>query len=259
MTTRLFEIKKLTETKQKIKDIVFGYMKQQYKMMENINSVKLIDYLVLAYYFIQFDIWDQKHISNNLILKKNTLTLSHSSLKFPTRCLDCSNSNIVMDHHTYRHVCTGCGLILYNQYVGTSSFLTEVITSGTFTWKFRMLDLDDTYPITIGIWRINNIIQTKTTLDQNCFEDYNKYCYGYSFQCETYMPWGRGIPINGEDDLTARCRNNDVITMTLDMNNLHLEFKVNGVVKGGWYNIDVGQYTGVVSILKPNNSISLTK
>eukprot|EP01083_Nonionella_stella_P308030 1085173_1 len=66
------------EAKQMIKDVVFGYIRQQTEIVMNGRTIpQLIHYLCLQFYYVKADVWDTRCLSDAITLKENTVVLGN--------------------------------------------------------------------------------------------------------------------------------------------------------------------------------------
>ena len=199
----------LKRAQQLHKDLVFGFIRIQTRKKKKfmMNVPKLIDYLVLQYFYITSDVWDSRLISQGIRLRENTII---------------------------------CGSD--QEADGTTSFGFETITFGTFKWKFRVdnLEGDDS---SFGIIRVdNNSLPLRNATDTNGFftEECMDYCYPTTIEYVLqYTP----------------CNPGDVLIMELDLNNLKLNFEMNGFTET--ISIEQGHYKACVNLYWPNDSITL--
>ena len=193
---------RLKHIKQEFRDIVTGYLRQDCKIYD-MEIPEDVENLCLLYFYLRSDKWDRECVSKKITIQnKNTLVVGSG--------------------------CHGSG---------TSSFLTEIIDSFIFEWKFRIEQLQGKSS-TIGVWKINDQHTPKGMMNRNCF---------------LTGRGGTGL------SASAMClKKGDIVTMIIDLNVNKLTYKQNDIeIKT--LDIEQGQYRGVVNMYQANDSISLVQ
>eukprot|EP01084_Bolivina_argentea_P101617 182151_1 len=134
------------------------------------------------------------------------------------------------------HTLNGNVITCINQhYTYSSSFLTNTVINGeqgTGTWRFKIKS-KDCGNIMLGIWKTKSGRRAPTNI--RFWMNNNGYGYkvGYG-QDHKYKHYG------------ICCKQNDIILMSLDMNNLTLSFKVNNTDYGILSKVDKANYKAAV-------------
>lgn len=193
-------VQRLKDIKQEFRDIVTGYLRKECKIYD-IEIPKDVDNLCLLYFYLRSDKWDRECVSDKITIQnENTLIVGSG--------------------------CHGSG---------TSSFLTEIVDSFMFEWKFKIERLQGSSS-KIGVWNIDSDFSPKGLINRNCFLT------------------GRGGKGLSASDMSLK--NGDILTMIIDFDSKKLIYKQNDIeIKT--LDIDDGQYRGVVNMYHANDSITL--
>ena len=222
MTDLSKHIAKAKKAKQEIKDTICGYLRQEF----NMETPELIEIWCIAYYNF-YDEFDPENLHSGIQLIGNTITL-----------LDIEDGS------------------------GSSSYLKETVRSGKSEWKFKIERQGGdgrSWCSTIGLYKMNNKVDTKKNLSKNIFV---KGCAGgYAYGCGKSIPFGKDCSkyYTGDDvKYGVKCKEGDIITMILDMNELQLRYQVNGIDQGTIFNVEAHrEYKAVVNLSRINDSVSL--
>ena len=193
---------RLKHIKQEFRDIVTGYLRQDSKIYD-MEIPQDVENLCLLYFYLRSDKWDRQCVSKKITIQnENTLVVGSG--------------------------CHGSG---------TSSFLTEIIDSSIFEWKFKIEQLQGKSS-TIGVWKMNDQHTPESMMNRNCF---------------LTGRGGQGL------SASAMClKKGDIVTMIIDLNMNKLIYKQNDIeIKT--LDIEQGQYRGVVNMYQANDSISLSQ
>ena len=193
-------LQRLRFIKQPVKDMVYGYIRQESKIY-GMQIPEDVDNLCLLYFYLRSDKWDKKCVSKKITIQnENTLIVGGG--------------------------CHGSG---------TSSFLTEIIDSFIFEWKFKIEQLQGKSS-TIGVWKINDNHSPNEMMNRNCF---------------LTGRGGKGLSVS-----QLLLKKGDVLTVIIDLNIYKLIYKQNDVeIKT--LSIEQGKYRGVVNMYQENDSITL--
>ena len=188
--------------------VVNGYIREQIKDYEILVPQDICD-LCSKYCYIPMDSWNPDLIfKSHVKFEENTLTIFKS----------------------YRAN-------------GTTTFLSEVIETGTFEWKFRINVLFGTSSA-VGIWRINDKIKEKDKLGHNCLTKY-------------YQSASKGYAIARTCSELGILKKGDIITMILDMNGKTLTYFVNDENKGSESVKKSGKYRAAFNLYYGGDSVTL--
>ena len=143
------------------------------------SSARIGGLLCLQYYYIATDKWDISGISSNdLELYKNRLIVKP------------------------RPTGDGC-----------CAFLYEIVSFGTFTWKFK-IHRSICGAQTYGVWRVNHETTPQSACSTNCFVSHHPYTFGAG-----------PFPLGG-NDTNGGFEVNDIVTMDLNLETLTLTLQL---------------------------------
>merc|ERR1712228_214761 len=115
-----------------------------------------------------------------------------------------------------------------------------VVSEGTHQWKFKMID--NCYNVCIGITNEKNEKKKNSYLYTLCYHPYSG-----SFRDAD----GKLTETNG------KAKNNDIVSMKLDLKKKQLMFLLNGKQIGNAMTVKNGSYRAAVSLYSPYDSIKL--
>ncbi len=126
----------------------------------------------------------------------------------------------------------------------SSSFIANIVTNGRHYWTFKIKS-KRSKGILLGIWKSTPID------DETPINDYfwrNNNGYGYRVGCRED---------HNHNNYGIKCKQNDIISMVLDMNNLSISFKVNDIGYGILCKVDNTTYMAAICAPYKNESVEL--
>ena len=199
--------------------IVFGYIREQRLPLFPDALIKL-----LILFYNPSDKWDVNCMGNLMILNEHNNAISHSKK-------------------------TG----------HQSVFLENVIESGIFHWRFKLLsEGGDNWNSLIGIWQMYHPLRDGTTERKPPIKEwFPRSGHAYTFWAQQGKKGGKsGYPDGGEYGI--KCKKDDVIEMYINMNEGLLGFIINDKDYGKAFDIDTArQYRAAVSMWKEGTEIQL--
>ena len=211
---------KAKELDEKTQCLVFGFVKESQKLLSDSSSYwnisDLIIFIILSFYQIK-DEWDEEN--------------SHKAYKIEDDIL------VKVDEE--------------NAWVkNRSAFMTQIVSKGTFRWKFKIVHI-----VEPGQWNdfIIGIINANRNLK---YVSTGFYCdsNGHGYDA------GKGRLWNPSYDVTTygiACKGNDIIEMELNMNELYLKYIINGKDYGKAFDVEPGKYKAAVYLYKTGDKLRI--
>ena len=193
MTVDLSRLKKI---KSSDTNLTFGYCREAHQQFFVENNPyyyiqPLIVYTCLAYYHIKHE-WDISNMSKECIVNGDYIEKIKE---------------------------------LYD----TTNLLKQEISNGIHEYKFKIINTnamgEDYYDIGIGITSSKYFQSHKDDLITQCYQDYDTG-YGYTTSKGILECWD---PELENSDYGAICKQNDIVTMTVDLENGQIKYKVNDI------------------------------
>ena len=196
------DFKRIKNVNKRSKLTVYGFVHQY----EALYLSQIID--IILYFYYLTDEWDPTQIGQDLQL------LDHDTLK-----INASESHC-----------------------GGSAYLTNIISHGIFSWRFKIIQGCD--EMNFGIYKYKKKI--KNSYDRFYNEPNNGYAYcAFKSFGELMDPTKYGYYML--EEYGANCNDGDVVEMTLDLYERTLSFKVNDVDYGVAFNdIEYTQYRAAI-------------
>ena len=132
-----------------------------------------------------------------------------------------------------------------------NAFGTRICNQGVYQWKFKLNKVNSGL-IVIGVWRIQ---EDKLPPTEVYFTNGNEQGYGYYLageKLDTTTGYSAGTKYG------KKCKVEDIVHMTLDLNEMTLSFKVNDVDYGvAFDNIKQAKYRKAVWLFHKYDSVSI--
>lgn len=131
------------------------------------------------------------------------------------------------------------------------SYLKRIAEYGQHQWRFKLENI--TGQIWIGILRVEHYKSDDYTSMNDCFHTKGR---GYAF---TPLDGNISDPETGNysDKYGKKCNDNDIVEMHLDLEELTLGYKIDGIDYGKSHDIQKGNYRAAIYMSRANCSITL--
>eukprot|EP01083_Nonionella_stella_P025188 69374_1 len=133
-----------------------------------------------------------------------------------------------------------------------SAFLTNVVSSGSHQWTFKLTTFVE-WNLTIGVF-INDFEPTRSDLDGFYHSRTNR---SYSLHANAGKLWKHDAYALEDGIYADKCKQNDIISMCLDMNAFTLSFAINDKHYRKAFDVKRTAYRAVVNLYKQGTQIQL--